>query len=156
MSIDNKFEINQWANQQLTDRAFVELWQTSGSINQVEERYGELKDEYHKSKAISRQDFSNEINAKKFLIIDCTKDEDGDPVYLSSWEFRRAEEWLEAYDRPGGYERHCRRTCFAPKESIKRTARRLKKNGVALRKLKRIGPSVYYHSRLNEYAQSFK
>ena len=175
MIIDDKFTRNQgWGNLQLTDAAFVELWQTSGSINQVEERYQELIEEYKDAHHIPADEFNKELKRCKHLMVE-TEDLIAIEKYgKSAWkptpEYRAlteeqvklraagidAQNFVARYGSDDGLSRYRNRHSFAGAHRASYLAKRLTKNGVELRPLKRVSEKVYYYSQLNELAQSFR
>ena len=170
LSVNDKFESNTHNNMQLTREAFVEAWQTSGTINQVEERIQTLIEEHRDENDIAAQELADKIKEAKHVLIDAGKLTDIE--YYSKewhdlrdeqqdlyWEAGRAGDFLTRYDRPDGADRYRNRFSYSRPNTSKIRADRLIENsyhGVQLRPLRRIHPKEHYYSQLNEYAQSFR
>ena len=152
MSILEKFEFNSWGNRQLTERAFVEIWQTSKSINEVEDRYESLQEEYFAwlRQSLTYEKFLEQLAQKKLTVYE-VENNGGSKTQA----YRHAKRFIEEYDgKPYGYRLwYTKGETFAPRASLTRTAKRLRKNGVrSLRNLPRT--SGTYYSKLNDYASS--
>ena len=175
MIIDDKFTRNQsWGNLQLTDAAFVELWQTSGSINQVEERYQELIEEYKDAHHLATDEFNKELKRCKHLMVEAEDLIAIEKYGKSGWkltpEYRAlteeqvklrsegadASKFVARYGGEDGHVWYRNRHRFSGAHRTAYLAKRLSKNGVELRPLKRVSEKVYYYSQLNELAQSFR
>jgi hypothetical protein len=153
--IADKFKYNSWGNRQLREKAFIDIWQASKSINEVEERYEALQEaHFAEVREIRTYEKYLELMAQKKLFV-YTVDTNGSS---KTHEYQAAKRFIKDYEPyPDGYRMWYRANYrFSPTTSLMTTARRLRKNGVSkLRKLKRHSPDYADHyAELNQYAAS--
>ena len=171
MSIQDKFESNSSGRLQLTDRAVIEVWQTSATLNEAESKewslFRDLAVEKLENNPSYRNDLKNSVKDWLSDLANISLKPEADRTWSETWTLNKVRNNLKHYagpnndgtceDRLINWIREQRLNySLAP---LKSRITRLRKKGVTtLKDLKRTkpgrGPS--YYQDLNAYAVTMK
>ena len=171
MSIQDKFESNSSGCLQLTDRAVIEVWQTSATLNEAESKEWSLFRDLAVQKLENNPSYRNDLkNSVKDWLADLANislKPEADRTWQETWTLNRARNNLKHYAGPNN-DGTCedrlinwireQRLSYS-RAPLKSRITRLRKKGVTtLKDLKRTkpgrGPS--YYQDLNAYAVTMK
>lgn len=159
---DSEFESGHWSLLQLTDKAFVKLWQSCASTDELEERYCALiNDIIHWACLDVNNSLERALDSAKAHVYDYYQPR-ADRLYRPRERFEEARSFLEKYDGPEGRDKWVEalrsRHWYQKVHHMQARANRMRAKGVNLRthaRAKVQGTARINYAGLNEYANSF-
>ena len=159
---ESVFRPGHWSLLELTDKAFVKLWQSCASTDEFKERYYALiNDLIDDAPGSVTRTFERSLASAKAHVYDYYQPR-ADRLYHPRDRFEEARSFLEKYDGPEGRDKWAEalrsRHWYQKVHHMQARANRMRAKGVNLRthaRAKVQGTARINYAGLNEYANSF-